>query len=156
MLLALLILLLPEKPFDFFRDDKVENDDKAEKPPEIPQPDYPRYIEQSPETELCPFVMGKFLPVHNSLLVAYRLDDSLESLRIIHSEVSKDLTVKTDILLCQLAHELRISDTVLTCGSIDSLDPESAEIALVGLAVTISIGETFLVGVLGYGPDVLP
>ena len=29
-------------------------------------------------------------------------------------------------------------------------------LALLGLAVTVSIGQTFLVGVLGYGPNVLP
>ena len=99
--------------------------------------------------------MDKILPAH-FLLLSNRLDNSLKCLRIVHSKVCQDFTVETDILLGQLTHKLRIIHTVLTCGCVDSLYPKSAEIALLGLAVAISIGETFLVGVLRYGPNISP
>ena len=86
----------------------------------------------------------------------YRVDDGLESLRIVHGEVSKDLAVQTDILLGEFAHKLRIGHAVLTGGSIDSLNPEGTEFALFGFTVTVSIGETFFIGVLGYRPNILP
>ena len=59
------------------------------------------------------------------------------------------------VLLRELAHELGIADTILTCSGVDPLDPEGTESALLGLAVTVSIGKTLFVGVLCYGPDVL-
>ena len=91
----------------------------------------------------------------SSVSLFYLVDDSFESLRIVHCEVGEDLPVEAYVLLCELAHELGIGHTVLTCGSIDSLNPKSAELAFFGLAVTISIGETLLVGVLRYRPDIL-
>ena len=84
-----------------------------------------------------------------------RIDDSLECLGIVHGEVGENLAVETDILLRELAHELGIGNTVLTGGGVDPLDPKGAEIALLGLAVTVSVSQTFLVSVLRYGPDIL-
>ena len=43
---------------------------------------------------------------------------------------------------------------VLTGGGVDPLDPEGAEVALLGLAVTVGVSQTFLVSVLSYGPDI--
>ena len=85
----------------------------------------------------------------------YRIDDCFERLRVIHSEVGENLTVETDVLLCELAHELRVRDAVLTGSGVDSLDPEGTECTLLGLAVTVSVSETFLVSVLRYSPDIL-
>ena len=85
----------------------------------------------------------------------YRIDDSLERLRVVHCEVGENLAVETDVLCTELAHELGIGHSVLTCGSVDTLDPKGAEVALLGLAVTIGVRETFLVGVLCYCPDIL-
>ena len=85
----------------------------------------------------------------------YRIDDCFERLRVVHGEIGENLAVETDVLLRELAHELRVGDAVLTGSGIDSLDPESAECTLLGLTVTIGVGETFLVGVLRYGPDIL-
>ena len=45
---------------------------------------------------------------------------------------------------------------MLACSSIDTGDPKGAEVALFGLAVAVCIGETFLIGVLCYRPDILP
>ena len=83
------------------------------------------------------------------------IDDSLKRLGVVHGEVSKNLAVETDVLLRELAHELGIGDAVLTGGGVDPLDPEGAEVALLRLAVAIGIGQTFLVSVLSYGPDIL-
>ena len=99
--------------------------------------------------------MEKILQAH-PVLLGNRLQNSFESLRIIHSKVCQDFAVETDILLGQLTHELRISYTVLTCGGIDSLDPKSAEVALLCFTITVCIGETFLIGVLCNRPNVLP
>ena len=82
------------------------------------------------------------------------IDDSLKRLGVVHGEVSKNLAVETDVLLRELAHELGISDTVLTGGGVYSLDPKGTEITLLGLAVTVGVSQTFLVSVLGYGPDI--
>ena len=85
----------------------------------------------------------------------YRIDDCFERLRVVHGEIGENLAVETDVLLRELAHELRVGDAVLTGSGVDSLDPESAEVTLLGLAVTVSVGETFLVSVLRYSPDIL-
>ena len=44
---------------------------------------------------------------------------------------------------------------MLAGGGVDTLDPQGAEFALLGLAVAIGVGETFLVGVLCNCPDIL-
>lgn len=85
----------------------------------------------------------------------YRIDDCFERLWVVHSEVSENLAVETDVLLRELAHKLGVRDAVLTGGGVDSLDPEGAEGTLLGLAVTIGVGETFLVSVFRYCPDIL-
>ena len=86
----------------------------------------------------------------------YRVDDSLECLRIIHGEVCQYLAVQADILLCDAAHELGIGKSVLTCGSDDTLDPEGTEFSLLGFSVTVCISETFFIGVLRNRPDISP
>ena len=101
--------------------------------------------------------MSEFLPAHDtSALFGHGLQDGLECLRVVHGEVGENFTVETDVLLGQLAHELGIGDTPETAGSVDTLDPEGAEIALLGPAVTIGVGETFFVGVLCNSPDIPP
>ena len=96
--------------------------------------------------------MAELLPAHIKLF--YRIDDSLECLRVIHGKVCQHFAVETDVLLGEFTHKLRIREAVLTCGSVDSLDPESAEIALLGPAVTVCVGETLLVGVLRNRPNI--
>ena len=100
--------------------------------------------------------MRKTLPAHDIfLLLGDRLEDSFERLGVVHREVGEDFAVQADVLLRKLTHELGVGDAVLTAGGVDPLDPEGAEIALLGPAVAIGIGESFLVGVLRYGPDIL-
>ena len=97
--------------------------------------------------------MAELLPAHINLF--YGIDDSLECLRIIHGKVCQHFTVQSDVLLGKFTHKLRIRETVLTCGGVDSLDPKGAEVALLGPAVTVCVGETFLIGVLRNRPNVL-
>ena len=137
MFFSFLIFFLPERPLHFLCDVDVEDNNKSEEPPKTSEPDNPQRIEQSPKAEPRPSVMVKFLPAHSKLF--YRIDDSLKCLRVVHSKVCKHFTVKTDVLLCEFTHKLRISDAVLTCSSIDSLNPESAEIALLVPTVTVCV-----------------
>ena len=84
----------------------------------------------------------------------YGVDNSLKSSGVVHREVGEDFAVETDVLLGEAAHELGISEAVLTCGSVDTLNPEGAELSLLGFTVTVSISETFLIGVLCYRPNI--
>lgn len=52
------------------------------------------------------------------------------------------------------AHQLGIREIFHAGCGVDTLNPESAEIALFLLAVAIGVGETFFPGVLGDGPHV--
>ena len=83
------------------------------------------------------------------------LDDGLESLGIVHGEVSENLTVDFDTVLVQSTHQLGIAHTFQTSSGVDTLNPQSAEGALLIATVAIGVGETLLPSVLGYGPNVL-
>ena len=89
-------------------------------------------------------------------LLLYRVYYRFECLRVVHGEVGEDLAVESDVLLGEFAHELGIRESVLTSRGVDTLDPECAECAFLPATVAIGIGETFLVSVLGYGPDIPP
>lgn len=90
------------------------------------------------------------------LLSLYRVDYCLECLGIIECQVCKHLTVQPYILLSQSADELRVVHTVLTGSGVDTLNPKRAEIAFLLLTVAVCVAQTFLVGVLGYSPDIFP
>ena len=49
----------------------------------------------------------------------------------------------------------RVAHTLQACGSVDTLNPQRTEVALLGAAVAVSVCETLLPSVLGYGPNVL-
>lgn len=82
------------------------------------------------------------------------VNDCLESLGIIHGEVSENLAVDLDSCLVDEAHELGIRKILHTGSGIDTLDPEGTEITLFLLAVAISVGKTLLPGVFGYCPHI--
>ena len=52
------------------------------------------------------------------------------------SEVSQHLAVDFNASLRQAVDELAVGDTVRTCSSIDTSDPEATEVALLRTAVT--------------------
>ena len=96
------------------------------------------------------------LSIRNTLNFLFNLlHDGLESLRVIHGEIGKHLAVDFDTSLVEGTHQLRIAHTLDAGSCIDTLNPKGAECALLVLAITVCIGETFLVGVLGNGPNVL-
>ncbi len=86
--------------------------------------------------------------------VLHFVADSLESCGLIHCEVSEHLAVDLDAGLVNKTHELAVGKFFLTRCGIDTLDPESAEVALFLLAVAISVSQTFLPSILGDGPHV--
>ena len=53
------------------------------------------------------------------------------------------------------AHELAVREVFEACGCVDTLNPESAEVALLVLAVAVGVGKTFFPSVLGHSPHVL-
>ena len=81
--------------------------------------------------------------------------DSLESFGVIDCEVCQNLAVDFDSSLVEESHELRIAQALKTCGSIDTLNPQCAEIALLVATVTESVGKSLLPSILGYGPNIL-
>ena len=83
------------------------------------------------------------------------VNDSLESLRVIHAEVSEDLAVDVDAVGMEQAHELRVAETLKTGSSIDTLNPKCAEVALLGATIAKCISQTFLPGILSNGPHIL-
>lgn len=83
------------------------------------------------------------------------VNNSLESLGVVNSEVGENLTVDLDALLVDETDELAVGETLETGSRIDTLNPEGAESALLVLAIPVGVGLTLLPGVLGYSPDVL-
>ena len=80
--------------------------------------------------------------------------DSLESCGVVHCEVGEHLTVDFYAGLVDEAHKLGVGKILLTGSGVDTLDPESAEVALFLLAVAVSVGKTLFPSILGYGPYV--
>ena len=95
------------------------------------------------------------MSVELRLSVFYFVNDSLESCGIVESEVSKNFAVDFDTALVDQAHELAVREVFETRCSVDTLNPESAEVTLVVFTVAISVGKTFFPSVLGNGPHVL-
>ena len=88
------------------------------------------------------------------IILFHLVNDCLESLRIIHCEVSEHLTVDLDTCLVDKTHQTLVGEVLQRGGSIDTLGPESAEITPIVLAAGISVGMTFFPSVLGNGPYV--
>ena len=93
--------------------------------------------------------------IHKDDSLLYLLHDGLECLGIVHGKVGEHLTVDLNTSLGKLAHQYRVAHTLLTCGSVDTLDPQGAEVALLIATVTIGVGQTLLPCVLGYCPNIL-
>ena len=83
------------------------------------------------------------------------VDDGLESLRVVHSEIGKDLAVDFDTRLGELVDELAVVHAIFTDGSIDTDNPQATEFALLVSSVAISVGLTLFVRVLRHSPDIL-
>ena len=73
------------------------------------------------------------------MFLLYLLDDSLESICIVDCEVSKNLAVNLDAILVESTHELAVAHIVEAGCCVDTLNPKSAEVALLVTAVTVRI-----------------
>jgi len=82
------------------------------------------------------------------------LYNSAESGGIVESQVGQDFAVDLDAGLVDEAHEFAVRKILETCGSVDTLNTERAEVTLVVLKVVVGIGKTFLPCVLGNSPDI--
>ena len=82
------------------------------------------------------------------------LDNSLESLGIIHGQIGKHLTVDFDSGFMNSSHQFGVRHAFEARGGIDTLNPQCAEVAFIVFAVAISIGQTFFPCVFGNGPHV--
>ena len=109
-------------------------------------------METERKTHFHPFLYFLLFIILRLLYLSY---DSLESLRIVNSEVSEDLAVDLDTSLVECTHKCRIGHVLETSSSVDTLDPQCTEVALLVTAVTVSVCETLLISVLGYGPHIL-
>ena len=76
------------------------------------------------------------------------LDDGLECFGLVHSQVGKDLAVDLDASLVDGTHQLRVAHAFETSGSVDTLNPQGAEVALLVLTIAVSVGQTLLPSVL--------
>ena len=90
-----------------------------------------------------------------ALSILYLVANCLECLWVIHTEVSEDLTVDIDAVSVEETHELRVAETLEASSSVDTLNPESAEIALVVTTITECICKTLFPSVLSYSPYIL-
>ena len=89
-----------------------------------------------------------------ALSVFHLVNDSFESSGVVEGEVCEDLAVDLDAALVDEAHELAVREVLEASSSVDTLDPESAEVALFVFAVAIGVSETFFPGVFGDGPHI--
>ena len=83
------------------------------------------------------------------------VDDGLESLGVVHSEIGKDFAVDFDARLGELVHELAVVHAKFAHSGVDTDDPQAAEFALLVSSVAISVGLTLFVRVLRHSPHVL-
>ncbi|MFM2135530.1 MAG: hypothetical protein RL021_930 [Bacteroidota bacterium] len=82
------------------------------------------------------------------------IDHGLESGRMVHGKIGKGLTVQLKTFCVDLTHELGVAHAVLAGTGVDTLDPQAAEVALLGTTVTVCVLESFFDRVLGYGPNI--
>ena len=66
-------------------------------------------------------------------------DDRLEGCAFVHGEISHHLAIQFDTSQLGAVHELRIGQTFGADSSVDTLDPQSAEVPLFDLAIAIRI-----------------
>ena len=74
---------------------------------------------------------------------------------MVHSQIGQYLTVNFDTSLVKQTHQLGIRESLQTGSSVDTLNPQCAEVSLFGLTVTECIGQTLLPSILGNGPNIL-
>ena len=87
-------------------------------------------------------------------LLAHLVHHGLESLWVIHGEVSENLAVELNVMFVQLAHEGRVGHSMKASPSIDARNPKGTEGALLVAAIAILVLQTFFDGVFGDRPNI--
>lgn len=82
------------------------------------------------------------------------INNSLKSLRIINGKVGKNLTVYFNTSLMKITHQLRVRKSFKASCSIYTLNPQCAEVTLLGTTIAESISKTFFPSIFSYGPYV--
>ena len=72
------------------------------------------------------------------------VDELRERARVVDGHVGEDLAVDLDARLAQTLDETVVGDAVSAGGSVDALDPELAELALLGAAVAVAVAQRVL------------
>ena len=90
----------------------------------------------------------------NVLGVLHFVNHSLEGFGVVEREVGEHLAVDLDTCLMDEAHELAVGEVLGAGCSVDTLNPQGAEVALFVLTVAVSVGKTFFPGVLCNGPHI--
>lgn len=73
---------------------------------------------------------------------------------MVHGQVGQYFPVEVDTRLLQFAHQFGIGHSMEAGTCVDTLNPNGAEVAFLGFAVTVCINETFFYCILGDGPNV--
>ena len=83
------------------------------------------------------------------------LDDRGKGARLVHGEVSHNLAVQLDAGQLGTVDELRIGQAFFAHGGVDALDPQGAEVALLDLAIAVSLLAGLIDRLLGNADGVL-
>ena len=102
----------------------------------------------SPKIKIFGVPIGELL----SSFLLRLVNDCFEGSGLIHSEVSKRFAVDDDSSFLEATHQLAVAQAFEASGSVDTLNPESAECTFFVLTIAVSILQTFLPRVLCYGP----
>jgi len=73
---------------------------------------------------------------------------------MVHGQIGQRLAVKGYTLLLKSADKLRITHPVEAYPGVDPLDPQRAELPLLGTAVTVGVAQTLFKYVLGNGINI--
>jgi hypothetical protein len=78
-------------------------------------------------------------------------DQQLERFRLVHGQVSQDLTIKANPFLTQHVNEGRVGQPFRTNSGVDTGDPQRAILSLLEFAADITVLQPLFENVLGYG-----
>ena len=73
---------------------------------------------------------------------------------MVQSQISKCLSVQSQILCIRFSDELRVRHSVITNSCIDTLYPDAAVYDLLVFTSAVCVGKTFFIYVLRNGPNV--
>jgi hypothetical protein len=82
------------------------------------------------------------------------INDAAKSSLVVHRDIGQHLAVDLDGSLLQAVGELAVGQAQFTCSGVDTGDPQTAEHALLGTAVTVGILPSLHHRLLGDAEDI--